>query len=40
VTKLIGLSGSLRQHSFNSSLLRAAVELMPQGAEMTIGFDP
>jgi chromate reductase, NAD(P)H dehydrogenase (quinone) len=37
VTKLIGLSGSLRQHSFNSSLLRAAVELMPQGAEMTIG---
>ena len=35
--KLIGLSGSLRQHSFNSSLLRAAVELMPQGAEMTFG---
>jgi chromate reductase, NAD(P)H dehydrogenase (quinone) len=37
VTKLIGLSGSLRQHSFNSSLLRAAVELMPQGAEITVG---
>jgi len=37
VTKLIGLSGSLRQRSFNSSLLRAAVELMPQGAEMTVG---
>ena len=37
MTKLIGLSGSLRQHSFNSSLLRAAVELMPQGAEMTVG---
>jgi NAD(P)H-dependent FMN reductase len=35
--KLLGLSGSLRQRSFNSSLLRAAVELMPQGAEMTIG---
>ena len=37
MTKLIGLSGSLRQRSFNSSLLRAAVELMPQGAEMTVG---
>jgi NADPH-dependent FMN reductase len=37
VTKLVGLSGSLRQRSFNSSLLRAAVEMMPQGAEMTIG---
>jgi len=37
VTKLIGLSGSLRQRSFNSSLLTAAVELMPQGAEMTVG---
>jgi chromate reductase, NAD(P)H dehydrogenase (quinone) len=37
VTKLVGLSGSLRQRSFNSSLLRAAVDLMPQGAEMTVG---
>ena len=37
MTKLIGLSGSLRQRSFNSSLLRAAVGLMPQGAEMTVG---
>ena len=37
MTKLIGLSGSLRQRSFNSSLLRAAIELMPQGAEMTLG---
>ena len=37
MTKLVGLSGSLRQRSFNSSLLRAAVELMPQGAEMTVG---
>ncbi len=37
MTKLIGLSGSLRQRSFNSSLLRAAVALMPQGAEMTVG---
>jgi chromate reductase, NAD(P)H dehydrogenase (quinone) len=36
VTQLVGLSGSLRQRSFNSSLLRAAVELMPPGAEMTV----
>jgi chromate reductase, NAD(P)H dehydrogenase (quinone) len=36
VTRLVGLSGSLRQRSFNSSLLRAAAELMPQGAEMTV----
>jgi len=37
VTKLIGLSGSLRQRSFNSALLRMAVELMPPGTEMTVG---
>jgi chromate reductase, NAD(P)H dehydrogenase (quinone) len=36
VTQLVGLSGSLRQRSFNSLLLRAAVELMPRGAEMTV----
>jgi chromate reductase, NAD(P)H dehydrogenase (quinone) len=35
-TQLVGLSGSLRQRSFNSSLLRTAVELMPQGAEMIV----
>jgi NAD(P)H-dependent FMN reductase len=34
--KLIGLSGSLRQGSFNSALLRAARELMPEGAELEI----
>ena len=33
---LIGLSGSLRQGSFNSSLLRAAVELVPEGVELRI----
>jgi chromate reductase, NAD(P)H dehydrogenase (quinone) len=33
---MIGLSGSLRQGSFNSSLLRAAAELMPQGVELRI----
>jgi len=35
--KLIGFSGSLRQGSFNASLLRAAAELMPTGAELAIG---
>jgi len=33
---LIGVSGSLRRGSFNASLLRAAVELLPEGAELTI----
>ena len=37
MTKLIGLSGSLRQGSFNSALLRAAADQMPDGAELTIG---
>ena len=33
---LIGLSGSLRQGSFNSALLRSAAELMPTGTELRI----
>jgi chromate reductase len=33
---LIGLSGSLRQGSFNTSLLRAAAALMPEGAVLRI----
>jgi len=37
VTRIIGLSGSLRGHSFNSGLLRAAVEAMPEGAMLEIG---
>src|SRR3954447_25576888 len=37
IMKLIGVSGSLRQGSFNSALLRAAGELMPPGAELVIG---
>ena len=37
MTTLVGLSGSLRQGSFNSALLRAAVELMPAGVELSIG---
>jgi NAD(P)H-dependent FMN reductase len=37
VIKLIGLSGSLRQGSFNSALLRTAAGLMPEGAELVVG---
>ena len=31
--KVLGISGSLRQGSYNSRLLRAAAELLPPGAE-------
>jgi NAD(P)H-dependent FMN reductase len=34
---LLGLSGSLRRHSFNTGLLRAAAEEMPDGARLEIG---
>lgn len=36
MTRIIGISGSLRRASFNTSLLRAAAELMPQGSELTV----
>jgi chromate reductase len=36
VSRIIGISGSLRRGSFNTSLLRAAVELMPNSAELRI----
>jgi NAD(P)H-dependent FMN reductase len=36
MTKIIGLSGSLRQASFNSALLRTVGELMPDGAALEI----
>ncbi|MGO4440718.1 NADPH-dependent FMN reductase [Rhizobium sp. RAF56] len=32
--KLIGISGSLRKGSFNTELLRAAVDLTPEGVEI------
>jgi chromate reductase len=36
MTRIVGISGSLRQGSFNTALLRAAKELMPDGAELAI----
>jgi chromate reductase len=36
MTRLIGLSGSLRRGSLNSALLRAAAELAPAGADIVI----
>ncbi len=36
MTKLIGISGSLRQGSYNSALLRNAARLMPEGAELVV----
>src|SRR5262245_2336658 len=36
MAKLIGLSGSLRRGSFNTALLRAAADLMPDGAELSV----
>ena len=40
MTTILGISGSLRKASFNTSLLRAAVELMPQGTTLdATGID-
>jgi NAD(P)H-dependent FMN reductase len=36
VTKLIGLSGSLRRGSLNTALLKAAAGLMPEGADLVV----
>jgi chromate reductase len=36
MTSIIGISGSLRRGSFNTALLRAAVELMPEGVQLRI----
>ena len=36
MTKIVGISGSLRAGSFNSALLRAAAAAMPQGATLEI----
>ena len=40
MTIILGVSGSLRKASFNTALLRAAVDLMPQGAALeAAGID-
>lgn len=36
MTKIIGIAGSLRKASFNTALLRAAVDLTPTGVEVEI----
>jgi chromate reductase, NAD(P)H dehydrogenase (quinone) len=36
MTKLIGISGSLRRGSFNTALLRAATEVVPRDAELAM----
>jgi chromate reductase, NAD(P)H dehydrogenase (quinone) len=36
MTTIVGISGSLRQGSYNSALLRAAVELVPLGTSIEI----
>jgi len=35
--KILGISGSLRKGSYNTSLLRAAIALMPEGAQLEVG---
>jgi hypothetical protein len=37
MTRILGISGSLRRGSYNSALLRAAQGLMPEGAELVAG---
>jgi chromate reductase len=37
MTKIIGISGSLRKASFNTALLRAAIELQPANVTIEIG---
>jgi NAD(P)H-dependent FMN reductase len=34
MTRILGISGSLREHSYNSALLRAAVEMFPDQLEL------
>ncbi len=36
MTTILGLSGSLRAGSFNTGLLRAAADLMPDGAQLLV----
>jgi NAD(P)H-dependent FMN reductase len=36
MTRIIGISGSLRRGSYNTALIRAAALLMPEGAGLQI----
>lgn len=36
MTRVLGISGSLRRASYNSALLRAATRLMPEGATLEV----
>jgi chromate reductase len=36
MSKIVGISGSLRRGSFNSALLRSAKDLMPSGVDLVI----
>lgn len=36
MVRLVGISGSLRKGSYNTALLRAAVEAAPQGVELAV----
>lgn len=36
MTKILGISGSLRRSSYNTRLLEAAAELLPEGAEFAL----
>ena len=36
MARIVGISGSLRQKSFNTALLRAAVDLTPEGSEIVV----
>jgi len=37
VARIVGISGALRRESFNASLLRAAVSVVPAGSSIEIG---
>jgi NAD(P)H-dependent FMN reductase len=36
MTTIVGISGSLRRGSYNTSLLRAAAQLMPNNAQLRL----
>ncbi|MGE4431640.1 MAG: NADPH-dependent FMN reductase [Sphingobium sp.] len=36
MTRIVGIAGSLRRHSYNLGLLNAARDLMPDGAELDV----